>query len=121
MRRKRYVNYINAKNFKEGGEKMKNKKFYVSMTDKFLSGWGMAEGKTNKLIFICDTLEEAYIVEDNALQRSDMKYVNVCFTKPYYNSKTNYVQYKTKEIYPSWYEKDYFKNERRAKCQQEAR
>jgi len=28
---------------------MKNQRYYVTMTDKFMSGWGMAANKTNKL------------------------------------------------------------------------
>jgi len=32
---------------------------YVTMTDKFMSGWGMAEGKTNKLVLECKNLHEA--------------------------------------------------------------
>ena len=36
-----------------------DKKYYVSMTDSFLSGWGMAENKISKYIVICDNLEQA--------------------------------------------------------------
>ena len=36
-----------------------DKKYYVSMTDSFLSGWGMAENKISKYIIICDNLEQA--------------------------------------------------------------
>lgn len=83
---------------------------YVTMTDKFMSGWGYAQGKLNKLVFLCDTMEEALIVEDNARSRSDQKNINICMNKPYYNSNRYYVQYKDKNIYPSWYEKGYFAN-----------
>ena len=61
---------------------MENKKYYVSMTDKFLSGWGMADHKTNKLVIECDSYDEALIVEQNAKNRSEMKYINICFNKP---------------------------------------
>ena len=84
-------------------------KYYVTMNDKFLSGWGCSQGKINTLIFECDSMEEANIVYDNAKARGDMIYVNICTRKPYKNSKTHYVQWKNKEEYPSWYIKDYFK------------
>jgi hypothetical protein len=58
--------------------------WYVTMTDKFMSGWGMADGKTNKLIIQCDTYEEAKTIERNAKQRSEMKYINIRFSKPKY-------------------------------------
>ena len=62
----------------------KTSKLYVTMTDKFLSGWGMAKGKINKLIIECDTWEQAETIERNAHNRSEMKYVNIRTTKPYY-------------------------------------
>ncbi|MCK5614025.1 hypothetical protein KAR91_69825 [Candidatus Pacearchaeota archaeon] len=82
---------------------------YVAMTDRFMSGWGMAGGKINKLIFECKDLEEAEIVEDNARNRTDMIYINIRFKKPYYNPNRYYPQVKTKDTYNSWYVKDYFK------------
>jgi hypothetical protein len=84
-------------------------KYYVTMTDRFMSGWGMAKGKINKLIFECENYQEACIVADNAENRSDMKYINICSKKPYYNSSRYYVQYKNKEEYDSWYVEGYFK------------
>lgn len=83
--------------------------YYVTMTDKFMSGWGMANGKINKLIFECETMEEAKIVAENAENRSDQKYINICTKKPYYNSSKYYPQIKTKEEYSSWYKPGYFK------------
>lgn len=87
---------------------MKTKKWYVTMTDKFMSGWGKAQGTLNKLIFICDSYDEAVIVSDNAKNRSDQKNVNICSTKPRFPSHY-YVQFKDKEEYPSWYKEGYFK------------
>lgn len=66
---------------------------YVTMTDKFLSGWGMAENKTNKLIVECNTLSQARIVEKNARLRAEMKYINIRFSKPSYNLN---------RVFPSW-------------------
>ena len=86
-------------------------KWYVTTTDTFMSGWGRAKGKKNKLVFICNGLEEAKIVADNASYRTDQKYINIRSTKPYYNANFYYVQFKDIEEYPSWYVKDYFKKE----------
>lgn len=62
------------------------KKIYVTMTDKFMSGWGMAANKTNKFIIVCDNWEQAEIIERNAKKRSEMKYINICINKPRYGS-----------------------------------
>jgi hypothetical protein len=88
---------------------MDNKaKYWVTMTDRFMSGWGMADGKINKLVFECATFEEALIVEENAKNRSDQKHINIRSTKPYYNANRYYAQTKTKDDYNSWYQKGSF-------------
>lgn len=84
-------------------------KYFVTITDKFMSGWGHARGLRNKLVFECDSYDEALIVAENAENRTDQKNVNICSRRPWYSPKTCYVQFKTKEEYPSWYEKGYFK------------
>lgn len=86
------------------------KKYYVTMTDKFLSGWGLAKNKISKIVIECDTLEEAQIVKENALNRSDMINVRICTRKPKYDEQHYVVAYETKETYPNWFIKDYFKN-----------
>lgn len=83
--------------------------YYVTMTDKALSGWGCAEGRINKLIFLCKDMNEAIIVEHNAMTRGDMKYINITERKPYYNKDRYYVQVKTISDYPHWYQLGYFK------------
>ena len=83
-------------------------KYYVTMTDKFMSGWGCAEGKINKLIFVCEDRNQAEIVADNARRRGDQKYINITTTKPYYNPNRYLAQVKTIEDYPSWYQVRYF-------------
>lgn len=60
--------------------------FYVTMTDKFMSGWGMAEGKTNKMIVQCDNIAQAEQVERAAQRRPEMRYVNIRTTKPRYGA-----------------------------------
>ena len=83
--------------------------YYVSMTDTFLSGWGMAKGKEAKFINICDTLKEAKIVKENGKYRKDEKKILIYKKMPKYNEKLFYVQIKTKKEMPNWYEKDFFK------------
>lgn len=61
-------------------------KFWVTMTDKFMSGWGMAENKTNKLVISCTSYEQAELIAKNARLRSEMRYVNICSTKPSYGN-----------------------------------
>lgn len=63
-----------------------NKKIYVTMTDKFMSGWGMAKNKTNKFIIECDNWEQAETIKRNAQKRSEMKYINICINKPRYSN-----------------------------------
>lgn len=65
--------------------------YYVSMTDKFMSGWGEARGKTNKLVVACDTLEQANQIENAANRRSGMKHVCFRAKKPYYPAATHLV------------------------------
>lgn len=70
-------------------------KIYVTMTDKFMSGWGHAENKINKFIVECDTREQADTIMCNANKRSEMKYVNMTTKKPYYNTKHYYSSFQT--------------------------
>lgn len=93
---------------------------YVWMIDTFMSGWGKADGKTNRLIFVCGSPEEARIVMDNAEERSDTKNVTIASDPPQYYHKNwrssgadyetmgQYVQIKTKEDYPNWYTQEAF-------------
>lgn len=98
-------------------DKIKTTNYYVTMTDKVMSGWGMARNLTNKLVFLCDTWDEASVVADNARQRGDQKHINVCVTRPAYfrttqgkdyQHKQYYVQIKTKDDYPNWYKTNAF-------------
>ena len=89
---------------------MDNTKYWVTMTDKFLSGWGMAEGKTNKLVLACDNVKDAEIVMENARARTEMKYINLCINEPRYDARKVLVSNHDKSDYESWYQKGYFKN-----------
>lgn len=70
------------------------KAYYVVMTDEFMSGWGAAKGKTNKLVIGCDSWSRAKELEKKAKDRSEMKYVNIRVTKPYYNKKYYLTSYR---------------------------
>jgi hypothetical protein len=59
-------------------------KIYVTMTDKFMSGWGNADGLINKYIIVCDNYQQADIIERNAQKRSEMKHINIRRSTPYY-------------------------------------
>ena len=81
-------------------------KCYVTMTDKFMSGWGWAKDKINKLVLECASLEEATTVERNARDRSEMKYVNICSKKPCYNKRYYFTSSHGKTDYKTWYRTD---------------
>lgn len=55
---------------------------YVTMTDKFMSGWGMAAGKTNKFIVVCESWEQAEAVHRAAKHRPEMRHVSITDKKP---------------------------------------
>ena len=81
------------------------KKLYVTMTDKFMSGWGLADNKINKLVFECDNYSEADKLIDYAEKREEMKYISVCYSYPkhLFNNSKYFAQLKTKADYPMWY------------------
>jgi hypothetical protein len=72
-----------------------HKKFFVTMTDKFMSGWGMAQNKINKLIIECYDEEQARTIERNAKSRSEMKHISIHYGKTPYYGKNYYLSYKT--------------------------
>lgn len=77
--------------------------YYITMTDKFMSGWGWAKNKINKLIIECETMDQALIVQQNAKDRAEMKYINITNNKPYYNSNRYYVSWHNKDDYSCWF------------------
>ena len=70
------------------------KKWYVTMTDKFMSGWGQAKGKTNKFVIGCNTYRQAQTIVRNAERRSEMIYINYTSRKPYYDPRRFLVSYR---------------------------
>ena len=80
--------------------------YYVLCFDNFMSGWGMAEGKSNYLVFATNSKSECAKLVEYIHSRSDMRYKGTECEPP--NDKLNrpdtyYVQYKSKEEYPMWY------------------
>ena len=61
--------------------------YYVTMTDRFMSGWGHASGKTNKFVVECKTLSEAKTIASNARRRKEMKYVRIVYSMPKYSDQ----------------------------------
>jgi hypothetical protein len=63
------------------------------MTDEFMSGWGKAKGKINKVVIGCDTKSEAEVIAKNAKKRQEMKNVRIATSKPRYSRKDYVVSY----------------------------
>ena len=78
-------------------------KVYVTMTDRFMSGWGCAAGKINKLVITCESWSEARVVAANAGRRSEMKYINICKKKPSYPANRYLISWHDKTDYNSWF------------------
>jgi hypothetical protein len=77
--------------------------YYVTCTDKFMSGWGRAEGRINRLILPCESHGEARIVEANARGRGDQKNVRTCTTKPRLRSSGYLYQVMDRNNTKPWY------------------
>ncbi len=67
---------------------------WVSMTDKFMSGWGPCEGRANKLVIACDNHDQALQIVRAANERSEMRRIKTHFKAPRWNSKRYYVSEK---------------------------
>ena len=76
--------------------------YYVTTTDRFMSGWGPAKRKDNRLIFPCESMAEAMRVDSYAKNRGDQMRVFICTSKPKVRAH-HYTQVKTKDQYPNWY------------------
>jgi len=88
---------------KKASDDIPKKKYYVTMTDRFMSGWGHAKGRTNKFVVGCDTYKQAETIARNAERRSEMKYVNITSSKPYYKGRRFLVSYRNyKDLGKIW-------------------
>lgn len=78
--------------------------YFVTMTDRFLSGWGRAEGKTAKRVVICNSYRQAQIIADgirNCRNQNGMRYVNICSELPRYGARyvVSYDRYEDCTLY----------------------
>lgn len=63
--------------------------WFVTMTDKLLSGWGCAQNKIAKRVIICKDLQQAEQLYNRIIARQprcQMIYVNVTPTLPHYSA-----------------------------------
>lgn len=69
--------------------------YFVTMTDRFLSGWGCADGKIAKRVYLCKTLEIAESLVNRIQNRKNtgMKYINICTSLPNYSTAKYTVSY----------------------------
>ncbi|MEE3495846.1 MAG: hypothetical protein VZR06_11835 [Butyrivibrio sp.] len=76
------INLVNGETYSYEGVK-----YFVTCTDKFMSGWGLASGKIAKRVIICDNRQQALIMIDR-LQRPKCGMKNVGYLirekAPYY-------------------------------------
>lgn len=61
---------------------MDKHKFYVRMTDKFMSGWGCAESKLSVFVVECDDHTQAEQILRAARKRPEMTRAAICIAKP---------------------------------------
>lgn len=82
------------------------KKFYVIMIDRFMSGWGKADGKKNRLIIECDSLSVAEGIALAAKNRDEMKNIRVSELLPQSSPRQYIVSTKKAEVdlWGPWYE-----------------
>lgn len=79
-------------------------KYFVTATDKTMSGWGRAEGKIAKRVIVCDTWRQVQRIADamiNKPSREGWRYINKTSRLPRYSEKKYVV---------SWSHYDEFNN-----------
>lgn len=79
-----------------------NSLYYVTMTDRFLSGWGEAADCNAKYVATCSSYQEAKTVANNAEARGDQKHINIRTTKPRVTDGNRW-ELMTKETNAVWY------------------
>lgn len=82
--------------------------FYVTALDTFMSGWGPARDKKNRVVIPCASEEEAAVVAANARGRSEMLEVCIHTDKPSLKGAGGPVLFSllTKQRAASWFEPD---------------
>ena len=77
--------------------------FYVCALDTFMSGWGLSDGRNNRVILPCADRDEALAVADIARSRPEMKYVTVKENKPSLDTNLNTYSLMTRETARAWF------------------
>lgn len=78
---------------------------YVTATDRFLTGWGCADGKIAKRIIICDNYRQAQRIADAFVNEGkQFGYVNITDKAPNYNESKYVSSWSTYEDFnnPCW-------------------
>lgn len=76
--------------------------FFVTCSDRFLSGWGGATGKTHKHVIICPDYQTAQKIAYNLRKDKGMKYINICCRVPRYSSARFTVSVRPASACPLW-------------------
>lgn len=74
---------MTIRNDRRTDEQKKTHRWLVTATDRFMSGWGQAEGGASKCAWACQTLAEARECAERIRARGDMRYVNIT-NNPWY-------------------------------------
>jgi len=83
--------------------------YYVTSRDTYMSGWGPAKGKNNRLIFAAFDKGQIKNLKRNMRNRGDQDQIKVHKGIPKLDFERDYIQSKglgTKERYEKWYEDD---------------
>lgn len=64
--------------------KIKDFPYYVTATDKFMSGWGKAKGKIAKLVVCCSNREQFNRVYKNMKKDRTLSFVKQAVNKPHW-------------------------------------
>lgn len=84
------------------GYRAQMEKYLVGMHDTYMSGWGMAEGKKNYMVVICNTYEQAETIMRNAELRPEMVSIGIFNQEPPEKDDVLYSWYTYDELGHIW-------------------
>lgn len=67
--------------------------YFVTATDRFMSGWWNSNNKISKMVVCCKSLEQAREIAMNFESRSELNRIDICGKKPYYSPNRYDVNY----------------------------
>ncbi len=82
---------------------LKTYPYYVICDDRFMSFWGLSEGKINTIVLGCADYTTAQIVANNARGRSDQKNIKLLDHKPTLYPTAHYYSIHDESDYKGWY------------------